>query len=136
MTGPGAGDTLRPVRTLRSLAFLVVGLLATTVGTGVLTSPAHGDDTLELKVRSGAVFAGRLTSADAAWLRLKSADGSEVRLAWKDLDERSWLTAKKATTPATDALLTMEPPPARSIARASCLSARSTPLTFTSNTRP
>ena len=103
MTGPGAGDTLRPVRTLRSLAFLAVGLFATTVGTGVLTSPAHGDDTLELKVRSGAVFAGRLTSADAAWLRLKSADGSEVRLAWKDLDERSWLTAKKATTPATDA---------------------------------
>jgi tetratricopeptide (TPR) repeat protein len=83
------------VKFLRPLA-LGLALLAASAATA-------GDETLDLKVRSGAAFSGRVVGSDETSLRLKGSDGAEVRLAWKDLDERSWLAAKRAVTSPADA---------------------------------
>jgi tetratricopeptide (TPR) repeat protein len=85
------------VRLLRRL--VVMAVLAAVA----FAAPLRADDALDLKVRTGAAFSGRVVGSDESFLRLKGADGAEIRLAWKDLDERSWLAAKRAVTPQDDA---------------------------------
>lgn len=61
------------------------------------------EEPLELRLQSGSVFHGRIGPSDAAGFTLKSVEGGEIRIAWKDLDERSWLAAKRTVTPTSDA---------------------------------
>lgn len=82
---------------------LLAALAAATLVAGLRDASVSADDALQLKVRSGASFAGRVVSSDENFLKLKGSDGAEVRLAWKDLDDRSWLSAKLAVTPPSDA---------------------------------
>lgn len=88
------GVTL-PRRLLRLAATLL--LLSAAAG-----SAAGADDPLEVALRTGARFKGRVASSDESGFLLKGAEGGEFRIAWKDLDERSWLTVKRAVTPAGD----------------------------------
>lgn len=65
---------------------------------------AHAaDDTLDLKLRSGAEFKGRIGARDDAGFVLRSDGGGDLRIAWKDLDERSWFVAKRAVADPKDA---------------------------------
>ena len=85
------------MRHLLRTAAAIVATLA------LLLGAALAEDALELRSRAGASFRGRIVGSDETHLRLRSTDGAELRLAWKDLDERSWFNAKRSVTAPTDA---------------------------------
>ncbi|MCG3134094.1 MAG: hypothetical protein HMLKMBBP_01380 [Planctomycetes bacterium] len=97
MTLPGRACYARSVRTLLRIA--ASALVAACLFLAAAAGAAEGD--LDLTMKSGAGFKGRITSHDATGFALKGADG-EVRLKWADLDERSWLAAKRTVTDPKD----------------------------------
>ena len=83
-------------------------VLAAAAAAALLGGELGADDAVNLKLQSGATFAGRVLGADDEKLRLKTPDGVELQLAWRDLDERSWFDAKSAVTPSADAKTWLE----------------------------
>lgn len=88
------------LRALRS-ALLVAATL-------VLARAAPADDPIHLDLRSGSRFDGRIAAADETAITFRPAAGGEIRIAWKDLDTRSFLVAKKAVVDPKDGRALLE----------------------------
>ncbi len=81
------------------LRLALVGVL---VGVLAAASPA-GDAELDLRLNSGASFTGTIAAHDDDGFTLRRTGGGEFRVLWRDLDEASFVTARRTLTDPRDA---------------------------------